>query len=101
MKGVMMNDFESRAKNIEKRSNELSTQKARFEERQRQLMENMKGVKKEVKAAIGTASFEALNEQIDKNKAEIDERLTKSEEILKSYENPDSAEVFGDDDFGD
>lgn len=100
MKGVMMNDFETRAKNIEKRSNELSTQKARFEERQRQLMENMRGVKKEVKAAIGTASFEALNEQINKDKAEIDAKLTKSEEILKSYENPDSAEVFDDDDFG-
>lgn len=100
MKGVMMNDFESRAKRIEKLSSELSTQKARFEERQRQLMENMKNVKKEVKAAIGTASFEALNEQIAKSKAEVDTKLTQSEEILQSYENPDSAEVFDDDDFG-
>ena len=100
MKGVMMNDFESRAKNIEKRSNEMSTKKARFEERQRQLMENMKNVKKEVKIAIGTASFEALNEQITQSKADIDDKLTKSEEILQSYENPDSAEVFDDDDFG-
>lgn len=100
MKGVIMNDFESRAKSIEKRSNEMSTQKARFEERQRQLMENMKSVKKEVKAAIGTASFDALNEQIAKSKAEIDTKLTQSEEILQSYENPDSTEVFDDDDFG-
>jgi len=95
-----MNDYDVRVKNIETKNNKLNSDKARSEERQRQLMENLKEIKVEVKTLIGSASLDKLNGQIEALDAKINSEVTEAENILNSYENSDMEEDDDEDDFG-